>query len=577
MSKHTVLVLAAVFAGLMPALAFAGDATMPAGYSIPAPAPTLPPTDDSMLVLLDSITSQSSYQCIKVRNDTVFCAQQEGTVYYRSRLTGAVITSFPLQSGSPFIAICPVGDSLFVSRLGAPEYCEVYTLGGTYVRSFTPSGSPQVRGLEWDGTKFWSTTFSGGELYIYTMNKAGTVLKTLSRSGGIQSVLARDLVLDPMYPNRLWTSYTNTAPHSLMYVAFDTSANTFTPLVTFPTGQTYYMSGLGFRNDPVDGGCLYLSAFSGSWIWRYKVHEPVASELRVLWLYSDYGTPDTTLGIRLKALGDSIEYMDVRTTTPTIGQLLPYDAVGVNSNFGFSDPTALGNVLAQYVDSGGGVVLTNFCFTTDGNGLQGAIMSGSYATLTLGANSFTNSTLGWFNPAHPVMNGITSVGAYFRTLPTFVGDSVAKWADGRPYVAASTNQKVVGINMYPGIYPSSGRTGEWAVVIHNALEWVAGEQTYIIEEPQPVPGLTLLAGPNPASARVHISYAADVSGRQEIAVYDATGSFVRQLAAAPAGPAVRHAVWNLDDTRGQPVARGVYFCRLTAGGRTLDRKLVVTR
>lgn len=570
-------VLVSVFAGLVAAVAIAGDLTIPPGYDFSA-APTSPPTDDSMLVLLDSITSQSTYQCIKVRNDTVFCALQEGTVHYRNRLTGALISQFSAQSGTSLIAICPVGDSIYVSRLSSPEHCEVYTLGGTYVRSFTPSGSQQVRGLDWDGTKFWATTYDGSELHIYTMNRAGTVLKTLNRSGGVQSTIARDLVVDPMYPNRLWTTHSTAAPHTVMYVAFDTSANTFTPLTTFPTGLSGYMSGLGFRNDPTDGGCLYVSTFAGSWIWRYKVHEPVSSQLKVLVLYSDYGVPETTLGVRLKALGDSVAYLSVQNTTPTIGQLMPYDACLAYSNYRYADSVLLGNLLAQYADSGNGVVLCNASFASGFN-LGGRVMTGSYATIVPGASTITATTLGWFNPSHPVMAGVSAVGdKYISNGPWAAGaESVAKWADGRRYVAVSANHKVAGINQFPTIIPVPERTGDWAKVIHNALKYVAGQQTYIIEEPQPVPGLTLLAVPNPARTHARISYAADVSGRQEVGIYDATGRFVRQLASVAAGPAVRHATWNLDDARGRTVSRGIYFCRLSAGGRTLNRKLVVTR
>lgn len=254
------------------AVAFGGDATLPSGVCVPVLPECRP--DDSMLVLLDSIPSQSQYQCIYVRNDTVFCAQQGEMVFYRDRLTGAVIDSFPTQSGDAVVAICAFGDSVCVSRLGSPDFCEVYTLDGTYARSFTPTGGVQVRGLDWDGSHFWATSF-GSELSIYMMTPDGTVTKTLSRSGGFPSTIARDLVLDPMYANRLWTSPAASAPNQLMYVAFDTSANTFTLLDTFPTGLSNYMAGIGFRNDPVDGGCLYVSTFLLTWIWRFKVHDPL--------------------------------------------------------------------------------------------------------------------------------------------------------------------------------------------------------------------------------------------------------------------------------------------------------------
>jgi len=254
------------------AAAYVSDATLPGGVC--APVKPLSPTADSMLVKLDSIPSQDQSQCIYVRNDTVFCVLQSGMVYYRDRLTGVVVDSFPMQSGSSAIAICPFGDSVCVSRLASTEFCEVYTLDGEYVRSFTPTGGVQVRGLDWDGSHFWATSF-GSDLSIYLMTPDGTVTKTLSRSGGFPSTIARDLVLDPMYPNRLWTAPSINEPYKLMYVAFDTSANTFTPLDTFPTGLSNYMAGIGFRNDPVDGGCVYVSTFSLTWIWRYKVHDPI--------------------------------------------------------------------------------------------------------------------------------------------------------------------------------------------------------------------------------------------------------------------------------------------------------------
>jgi hypothetical protein len=171
-----------------------------------------------------------------------------------------------------------------------------------------------------------------------------------------------------------------------MYVAFDTSANTFTPLDTFPTGLSGYMSGIGFRNDPVDGGCVYVSSIQLPWIWRFKVHEPI---------------------------------------------------VGVGQG---------PNVLA--------------------------------------------------------------------------------------------------------------------------------------------PGFVLTAGPNPCRSLVRISYATAAAGKVDIRIYDADGRLVRSVRSGAAGPAKRHATWNLDDNSGRPVARGVYFCRLawprrplsdSAGGSPLECKLVVQR
>jgi hypothetical protein len=191
------------------------------------------------------------------------------------------------------------------------------------------------------------------------------------------STIARDLVLDPMYANRLWTSPTASTPNQLMYVAFDTSANTFTPLDTFPTGLANYMVGIGFRDDPVDGGCLYVSTFTLTWIWRFKVHEPM-----------------------------------------------------------------------------------------------------------------------------------TGVGEGPKTVPS---------------------------------------------------------------------DFVFTAGPNPARSFARIGYATATGGMADIRIYDANGRLVRSVLSGASGPVVRDATWNLDDDDGRQVARGVYFCTLTAGGATRKLKLVVRR
>jgi len=574
MTKQAVLLLALVVAGVAPAIA-AIDATIPRDLDAASPSSFV--TDDSMLALLDSIPTQSAYQCIYVRNDTVFCALQGFEMHYRNRLTGATINTFPLQGSDYVIAICPFGDSVCVSRLSNPEKCEVYTLNGTYVRTFQPSGGQQVRGLDWDGTHFWATHYTGSELEIYLMTPTGTVTKTMTRSGGIQSNIARDLVIDRMYPNRLWTSPNTTGPHSVIYVAFDTSANTFTPLVEFPTGLSQYMAGLGWRDDQIDGSQLYVSCFFKSNIFRYKVHDPVQTQGRYLICWSDHLQPDSTIGVRLEALGDSVEYMDVRNYTPTLGELTPYDAVLPYSNWPYDDSAAFGNVLADYCDAGGGVVLGHWSFST-GWGMGGRIMTGNYATISRGANTHANTTLGWYNPAHPIMDGVSSVGEYFAGGSNFITtDSVARWADGRPYVGVSANQKVVGVNSYPGVNSQPGRTGDWALVFHNALAFVAG-MTGVGEGPGRVPlGLELFAGPNPANRQVHISYSAEVPVAAMVGIYDANGRLVRTLDTGRTAGETRRATWDLSDEGGRPVARGIYFCRLAAGASSLSRKLVVQR
>ncbi|MEO0082659.1 MAG: T9SS type A sorting domain-containing protein, partial [candidate division WOR-3 bacterium] len=303
-------------------------------------------------------------------------------------------------------------------------------------------------------------------------------------------------------------------------------------------------------------------------------------QIRILMLYSDYGPPDTTLGVRLKALGDSIEYMDVQNATPTLAQLMPYDAVGAQSNYAYSNKVALGDTLAAYVDAGGGVVLGHFSFAS-GWEMGGAIMTGNYATITAGSNTHSNTTMGWYNSAHPVMAGVDSVREYYAGTCNFVAtaESVARWADGRPYVAVSANQKVVGLNQYPGIYSRTPpqRGGDWALVWHNAFAFVSGSVVGAKEFDPFAPALhvTLSTAPNPAMREVLVSYMVRSGEQMNIGIFDQTGRLVKTLVSGPARPGLSKVVWDLKDNDGRSVAAGVYFCKLVAGDKTQTKKLVI--
>ncbi|MFO7649715.1 MAG: S8 family serine peptidase, partial [bacterium] len=303
-------------------------------------------------------------------------------------------------------------------------------------------------------------------------------------------------------------------------------------------------------------------------------------QIRVLWLYSDYSEPESTLGVRLRALGDSIEYMSVQTTTPTLDQLTPYDAVGAHSNYGYANATNLGNVLADYVDAGGGVVMGTFSFST-GWAMAGRIMTGNYATIVPGSNPYNSVTLAWHEPSHPILAGVDSVREYYAGNGAFAAgaESVAKWSDGRRYVAVSANQKVAAVNSYPGVYTASPpqRGGDWALVFHNALAFVSGGQTGVedLDPLAPVLHVELSAAPNPAQLRVNLSYAVPLGGPVELGIYDLSGRLVRTLVRGEVGPGVNRTTWDRRDDGGREVAAGVYFCKLTAGAKTESRKLVL--
>ena len=62
----------------------------------------------------------------------------------------------------------------------------------------------------------------------------------------------------------------------------------------------------------------------------------------------------------------SVDYMDGTVTTPTLAQLQAYDLVVTYADSSYADKHLMGDVLADYVDSGGRVIIGNYALYTQG-------------------------------------------------------------------------------------------------------------------------------------------------------------------------------------------------------------------
>lgn len=166
-----------------------------------------------------------------------------------------------------------------------------------------------------------------------------------------------------------------------------------------------------------------------------------------------------------------VDTFNVASSTPVLATLLNYDAVLVWSNSVFSDPVALGDVLADYVDVGGGVVIATFAFFGPSFDLEGRIMADYSPFVQADPNLYSDATLGVYNAEHPIMNGVTAVSGHYRDNVTLTAgaESVAEWSDGYPFVAVKGH--VVGITVHPGTATSHPWTGDVPTLIHNALLW----------------------------------------------------------------------------------------------------------
>ena len=143
---------------------------------------------------------------------------------------------------------------------------------------------------------------------------------------------------------------------------------------------------------------------------------------------------------------------------PSLATLSEFSAVLVWSNFTPSQPDALGNVLADFVDQGGGVVLATYVYSQPWR-IGGRITTNGYSPFAVSSSLLTTSgrlNLANSNTNHPILAGVLSTDTYFTnfnyTNPPLTAGSTLIAVDtaGNRVVAVNPTNRVVGVVIYPG-------------------------------------------------------------------------------------------------------------------------------
>lgn len=182
---------------------------------------------------------------------------------------------------------------------------------------------------------------------------------------------------------------------------------------------------------------------------------------------------------------------------PTLAELRRYRAVLVYSDASFNNNTDLGNVLADFIDQGGGVVMGTFAFLSSGGlSVQGRLVTGGYLPFTTaGQSGGANLTLIKDLPLHPILANVAGFdggSSSFHNSPIGLTPGAAlvgHWSNGHPLVGVKdvSGGRIVGLNFYP---PSSdARSDFWvaatdgARLMANALAWAGKAPPTVVTNP----------------------------------------------------------------------------------------------
>ena len=167
-------------------------------------------------------------------------------------------------------------------------------------------------------------------------------------------------------------------------------------------------------------------------------------------------------------------------------------------------------------------------------------------------------------------------------------------ATGTPEPTVSLPLNEVSVGEYRGLIPSAAR-GSYFVSVTAVCDDGAGtvlvrvggasagvqvspdDATAVAESPPAPRQPWLEVHPNPFNATTQFSFEVSATSRARLTVYTVGGQRVVTLLDRTVGPGTRYVTWNGMDSRGRPVATGVYLGRVEVDGMVGTKKVLLLK
>ncbi|MEJ2354685.1 MAG: choice-of-anchor D domain-containing protein, partial [candidate division WOR-3 bacterium] len=190
----------------------------------------------------------------------------------------------------------------------------------------------------------------------------------------------------------------------------------------------------------------------------------------------------------------SVNTINGYATTPTLAELQTYDAVGVFSWRNWGDPDAIGDVLADYIDSGGNVFVAFAANAAAGDlPIGGRFDSENYWLISPNSYSMSNNySMGTvLEPDHAIMTGVDSLISRSKlnseALVSKDATILAEFEDGTPLLAIGRKNNSLRTDIsFPFITSATNAAGidattDAELLIINAFEWLTNPAWLLTE------------------------------------------------------------------------------------------------
>ncbi len=209
-----------------------------------------------------------------------------------------------------------------------------------------------------------------------------------------------------------------------------------------------------------------------------------AQEIAIVASCNDENCEDVRQFLRDTNRFRRVDIFDINVRVPSAESIARYDSLLVFTDEGFEERDELGDLLADFVDSGGGVVTAPLAQENGPYQLRGRYYNERYAGLIYSDVMFQPASIGdRLRADHPVLAGVETLrSGAMRSASNAIWTGsyrVANWSDGRPVAVAREDRdgRTLDVTFFPASDAVADqnwpRASDGARFWANALLWAA--------------------------------------------------------------------------------------------------------
>jgi len=414
-------------------------------------------------------------------------------------------SSINIPCGTPYLAFFNT-----VLKPPKPTAAANPACSSTYLNSISPSGNLTYY---WQGQSC-GTSMSFPAASVYSVTSTGTYyVRTYNTRTGCWSGECENVQV--LFPPSPTVTATGNGVHNSPNICRGSSVTLSGNVSGGLCNQYQYRWS---RNNTIirDWSDVISTADSPVTDTTYILDTRCKSYNKALVIYSGNNDCNVSSYLGSDARFDAVGTWNGKDSTPTLSYLKQYDVVITWSDFPYHDAVSLGNLIKQYVDEGGGLVILFFAHNTVW-GLQGDFLTSKYDPIEQsdyysdGAVSIGTIT----NPSHPVMAGVSNVTATYHQYSTLLTPGAIPlfyWSDN--YIGAAVKTAGYGSIAALNLYPCTAGGTNNNLLIANAASWVNSLPSCVVSDTLRVRVYTTVpatAGsisglPNPCQGQNTVSY-----------------------------------------------------------------------